>query len=252
MSATADAADQADSAEITDRADSAEGPDAVDIVALLADPARRRLYDYVTAQGAPVVRDEAAAGTGLSRSLAAYHLDRLAQAGLLETTFERVNGKAGPGAGRPAKRYTRSRTDFEVSLPPRRYSLLARIIAIAADSHDTPEFRGALAAAAQHEGQSLGAQAPDLMTALVEAGYEPAVRDNGDIVLRNCPFHSVAQTHTELACGLNQSFIEGALCGAGSHPARAALSPHPQRCCVVIHPATTEPQRSLTPPEATE
>ena len=55
-------------------------------VALLDEPRRRRLYDYVSASDHAVGRDEAAAATDISRELAAFHLDRLARAGLLDTT----------------------------------------------------------------------------------------------------------------------------------------------------------------------
>lgn len=210
--------------------------DTVDVVSLLADPVRRRLYEYIATQAGPVTRDEAASATGLSRNLAAYHLDRLARANLLEVAFERVNGRSGPGAGRPAKRYTRTNRDVEVSLPPRRYGQFARIVAVAAESAKDPGFLTALTTAARKEGELLSADSEDLHSALIDAGYEPIPVAGGDTVLRNCPFHAVVEANTELACGLNHALIEGALCGAGCDPARAELSPEPGRCCVVIHP----------------
>src|SRR5262249_39298268 len=82
--------------------------DDLDALSALSAPSRRRLYDHISASSTPVGRDEAAAAAGISRSLAAYHLDRLAQAGLLETTFARPAGRSGPGAGRPAKLYRRA------------------------------------------------------------------------------------------------------------------------------------------------
>jgi DNA-binding transcriptional ArsR family regulator len=74
-------------------------------------------------------RDEAAAAVGVSRALAAYHLDKLAEAGLLDTRFQRRTGRAGPGAGRPAKFYLRSRSPVEVALPARNYQLIAELLA---------------------------------------------------------------------------------------------------------------------------
>lgn len=204
-------------------------------VGLLADPVRRRLYEFVAARADPATRDDAARSTGIARSLAAYHLDKLADAGLLDASYAREPGRGGPGSGRPAKRYARSRREVAVSLPPRSYGLLAHIVVAAADSADNPEFRAALMASARREGRALSAQAPDLATVLEDVGYEPATRDDGDVVMRNCPFHSVAQAHTELACGLNQAFIEGALSGTGCDPGRAELYPAEGRCCVVIH-----------------
>src|SRR6478735_9095881 len=88
-------------------------------VAALAEPTRRRLYDHVVRQAAPVSRDEAAAATDVPRATAAFHLDRLVDDRLLEVHFERLSGRTGPGAGRPAKLYRRSGCDVTVSLPER-------------------------------------------------------------------------------------------------------------------------------------
>src|SRR3982751_6021956 len=71
----------------------------LDQLGALAEPVRRRLYAFVSAAGDPVDRDQAAAGTGITRSLAAFHLDRLVEAGLLQTEFRRRSGRSGPGAG---------------------------------------------------------------------------------------------------------------------------------------------------------
>lgn len=209
-------------------------------VGLLADPVRRRLYDFVARQQEPATRDDAARSVGISRSLAAYHLDKLAAAGLLDTSYARAAGRGGPGSGRPAKRYARSEQEISVSLPPRNYSLLARIVATAADSSPDPAFRSALFEAARDEGTALGESASDLSALLTAVGYEPGLGDGGDIVLRNCPFHSVVEAHTELACGLNLAFISGALCGAGGDPGTAVLSPAAGRCCVLIHSERAE------------
>ena len=91
--------------------------DDIDAIALLDEPVRRKLYDWVVRQGRPVGRDEAATETGVSRALTAFHLDRLANAGLLATEFRRLSGRTGPGAGRPSKLYMRSDRDISVSRP---------------------------------------------------------------------------------------------------------------------------------------
>src|SRR6476660_5285547 len=103
---------------------STRGPE-LDLAAIarLTDPTRRALYEYVSSKQEFVGRDEAAREVGVARGLAAFHLDRLAAAGLLETRFARLSGRRGPGAGRPAKLYTRSRRDFDVSVPVRDYAL---------------------------------------------------------------------------------------------------------------------------------
>src|SRR5215204_5568215 len=101
----------------------------LDAIALLADQARRALYEYVAAQDRAVGRNEAAEAVGMQRTLAAFHLDRLAAAGLLEVGYRRLTGRAGPGAGRPAKVYSRATTDHSVSIPPRDYGGAAHVLA---------------------------------------------------------------------------------------------------------------------------
>src|SRR5436305_1567277 len=66
--------------------------DAADLmaVALLAEPARRRLYLYLRERGEPVGREEAARHAGVKVRLAAFHLDRMADAGLLEVEYRRL------------------------------------------------------------------------------------------------------------------------------------------------------------------
>src|SRR2546423_9971891 len=91
-----------------------QAPSLSDLPALAAleDQTRRRLYELVAAADAPLTRDDAAAATGIGRSLTAYHLDRLAAHGLLEVGYARARERRGPGAGRPAKLYRRAHREF--------------------------------------------------------------------------------------------------------------------------------------------
>ena len=81
----------------------------------LDDPLRRQLYEYVIECDGPVSREQAAAAASIGRTLAAYHLDKLADAGLLTISYQRPAGRGGPGAGRPAKLYTRATQEMSVS-----------------------------------------------------------------------------------------------------------------------------------------
>ena len=210
-------------------------------LASLADPVRRRLYDYVVDQRRPVGRDEAGHAVGVSRALAAYHLDRLVERGLLTIRFERLGTRRGPGAGRPAKLYERSTRQFQVQLPPRRYELAARLLARAID--DAPAARDSLRQAAQLLGAELGAEAaPDvdpserhgrLLAALRAGGYEPMIEDDA-IRLCNCPFEAIVGEHRELVCGMNLALIEGLLAGAELRDFTPVLDPRPHECCVAV------------------
>ena len=192
--------------------------DDVESIGALAEPVRRALYEWVVRQAAPVSRDQAAAGAGVPRHTAKFHLDKLVADGLLETEFRRLTGRRGPGAGRPAKLYRRSPREVAVTLPPRRYELAARIMAAALDQGGSAE---ALAEAAAEVGR----------TANLEAlGYEPHERD-GVVELLNCPFHALALEHTALVCGMNLHLVDALLAGSDR---RAVLDPAPGRCCVTV------------------
>jgi predicted ArsR family transcriptional regulator len=68
------------------------GFDALPRLGALAEPVRRQLYRCVVAAPMPVSRDEAAEACGISRSLAAYHLDRLVEDELLEASWRSSTG----------------------------------------------------------------------------------------------------------------------------------------------------------------
>ena len=213
-------------------------PDQLRPLCALEDDTRRRLYDHVVAQGEPVTRDQAGAAVGVDRSLAAYHLDKLVDEGLLAASFARPEGRGGPGAGRPAKRYRRTDREFAVSIPPRDYHLLAEVFARAAASDPTGALRDTLNAAAIAMGRELAdvaADAPDLIPLLRRLGFEP-YDDGGTIRLRNCPFHRLARDHTELVCTMNLSMLSGLVEELELH-ARPRLDPSAGHCCVAMTPS---------------
>lgn len=205
-------------------------------LASLDEPVRRQLYEYVSGQDKPTAREEAAEAVGITRTLAAYHLDKLVEAGLLVATYQRPAGRrAGPGAGRPAKLYQQSGLELTVSVPPRAYELLARLLAEAAESDSTGEVRATLNRAARNLGRQLGsASTGDLTAALQAGGYQPHSAPDGALELRNCPFRRLAQDHQELICGLNLCLLEGVIDGSKNPRAHAILSPSPGRCCIIV------------------
>jgi predicted ArsR family transcriptional regulator len=204
-------------------------------LASLGDPLRRELYHCVTARDGGVGRDEAAAAVGVSRALAAYHLDKLVDAGLLDTRFERRTGRRGPGAGRTAKLYLRSATPVEVSLPVRDFELIAGLLAYAVEADPSGGSRAALQRAARALGAEVASAGRDVTvrSLLVERGYEP-YEDSGVLRLRNCPFGRLAEAHRELVCHANLAFMEGLLQGHRRGGPRAVLEPRPGCCCVAF------------------
>jgi predicted ArsR family transcriptional regulator len=232
-------------------------------LASLGDPVRRSLYRYIVERGVPVGRDEAASAAGLGRSLAAYHLDKLVGEGLLEVSFERLGGRRGPGAGRPAKLYKRAARQFELSLPARDYELAAQLLARAVENDPCGTARRNAIESSRslgrelagdviwtEDGRSGGDAVGDepgagfvqaLAAALVERGYEPAVEEPGTIRLRNCPFDGLAREHRDLVCNMNLALFCGLADELGGDRLRPTLAPRPGECCVVLAVAASAP-----------
>ena len=224
----------------------------LDRAAALGDPVRRALYRLVALSREPVSRDQAAAGTGVARHVAKFHLDRLVQDGLLAFEYRRPAGRGGPGAGRPAKLYRRTDAQVDVTLPERRYQLAGELLveAIAAAERDERPVVDAVRDVAAGAGHAVGSRARQslgrrpratevtstAMGVLAEHGYEPCV-DAGDVVLANCPFHALAHQDADLVCGMNLAFLEGVVGGLGATAFHARLDPGETRCCVRLERA---------------
>ena len=221
---------------------------AVADLALLEQPLRRELYALLVQRNDWLSRDDAAVTLNEPRSVVAFHLDKLADAGLVEVRYERLSGRAGPGAGRPAKLYRRSGKEVSVSLPDRRYDLAASLLAeaVATATATGRPVAEALTDAARVTGREIGEtvrrQVPRTrsaaavraaaMKAVEQLGYEPHEK-GPDIVLSNCPFHSLAEKHRSLVCAMNLDLLRGLAEGLGE-PSRLAprLDPAEGMCCV--------------------
>jgi predicted ArsR family transcriptional regulator len=231
--------------------DKGEGFDEqVDRLATLGEPIRRALYRYVITQPDPVGREQAAAAVRVAPHVAKFHLDKLEADGLLDSEYSRPPGRSGPGAGRPAKRYRRSKRELSVSLPERRYDLAGRVMAraITAATASAIPVAKALHEAAVVEGRQLGdrvnarlgrrrspaACGRAITGVLADYGYEPRTTDDV-ITLANCPFHALAQEHADLVCGMNLDLLSGMLDTCDSGDVRAHLDPAPGRCCVTLY-----------------
>lgn len=224
------------------------GLDHIQAVAALGEPLRRRIYDHVAGRPGGSNRDGVASALRVPRSVAAFHLDKLAVLGLLEVDYRRPPGRGGPGAGRPAKWYRRSSAELVVSLPERHYDLAAELLAQALErsDRDAVPLTRALRDAARRHGRAIGAlarspgaDAPQvagrLVDLLAERGYEPRM-EGQTVLLHNCPFAALAEQHRSLVCGMNLDLLLGAVAGAGLPSRMARLDPAPGRCCVTLAP----------------
>src|SRR5215217_5115139 len=239
----------------TSRMEPDQDQQAMAALALLAEELRQRLYRFVAAQPGPVTRDQAAAAVGISRKLAAFHLDKLTAAGLLEATAADPASRR-PGPGRAPKAYRRTAAEVTLSIPQRRYDLLGDVLAqaIVADGpasttrHTAQQLareRGVALGERVRTERRLGRVGPERALTVIEllgaCGYAP-VRAPTQLLLRNCPFQQLARRAPELVCGLNQQFVAGLLAGLRSRRVDAVLQPDaaadPTRCCVLLQAAT--------------
>lgn len=211
----------------------------------LADPVRRALYRFVSDQTDAVSRDQAADGVEIARHTAKFHLDRLVDEGLLVTEFRRLTGRTGPGAGRPAKLYRRSRKEVWVSVPSRRYDLAGQVLSDAVER----ALRGVPMAEAVDQAADNAARIvieawppskdgdlESIEEVLGELGYEPRLDDDQDPALHlgNCPFERLAAEHRELVCGLNLTFVASVGERLGCTAATAVAHPRGAGCCVRV------------------
>ncbi len=220
-------------------------------IAALDQPLRRDLYRLLSERDGWVSRDEASDALDVPRSVAAFHLDKLVEAGVVEITFERTSGRTGPGAGRPAKLYRRGAAEVSASVPERRYDLAGSLLAtaIAEVERTGAPIAECLSATARAAGQVIGEEAVTaagslskrgerrqaVLDILARHGYEPTLGKRGEISLLNCPFHRLAEEHRSLVCGMNLDFLGGLLEGIGpTDRLDARLAPAPGYCCVRI------------------
>ena len=228
-------------------------------IGVLADPVRRRLYRFVCSQAQPVSRDQAAQAIGVARHKAKFHLDRLEAEGLLEADYVRLTGRAGPGAGRPAKRYRRGRSEFAVSLPARDYELAGRIMADAisyAARTGVPIIDAVRDAAASH-GAAIAGTTGDRPSSsdgalelagriLNDHGYEPRRVDHA-VVMTNCPFHALAVGYTELVCQMNHALLSSFADSLAAELLDANFEPGEHRCCVLLTALPATEKAAATP-----
>jgi predicted ArsR family transcriptional regulator len=213
-------------------------------IAVLDNDIRAALYRQLVERDDWVTRDEAAELAGIPRPVAAFHLDKLTEAGFLETRYERTSGRTGPGAGRPSKLYRRTGRETSVSVPERRYPLAGHLLAAAVEEAERTgrAIGDVLPKLAKREGRTIAKQSRNagatsdregLLDVLKIIGYEPGISD-GEIVLKNCPFHELSQQHVGLVCGMNLDLLRGVVEGIGDRSLKPRLCPEPGKCCVRI------------------
>jgi predicted ArsR family transcriptional regulator len=223
--------------------------EAVAAVAALNEEVRRALYEYVRAAREPVSREAAADAVGISRKLAAFHIDKLVELGLLRSGFAASGTRR---VGRAPRLYEPGAVEVCVQIPARSPGLIADILVSAVTAHGGDERADAAALRiARERGAEVGsAAAADVRQGrvgaewaisiaervLADQGFEP-YRAESSVRLRNCPFHPLAARAPEFVCGLNREYVRGVLDGIGAgERAVAELAPRAGECCVQLRP----------------
>lgn len=198
------------------------------LAAALGDPTRRRVFFAVRASGSDRSKDEVAEIVGIDRRLAGFHLDKLVLYGFLDADFRRDPGRAGPGAGRPAKRYRLADAEVLMALPERHYDLLATLLLRAArergEGNDQQAlervgydfgFEVGVAEVAAGRATPGGATLTEAMEGMVRllSRYGFGARSEGEGNLRACacPFEELAFDDPERICGLDRAIWRGML-----------------------------------------
>ena len=221
---------------------------AIKAVAALEDDLRHGMYEFIRTARAPVTREQAAAAVGISRKLAAFHLDKLVTAGLLLSHYAPVGGLR--KVGRTPKVYEPVDADIRISIPERQHDVLAAILIDAVLTERTDENAQQSAMRVAHErGRTVAAierkqlrpgrlgaeRALTLSEGLLKChGYEPDRVSPSCLSLRNCPFHPLAGQSPDLVCGLNHAFLTGFLDGLDATTVEAVLRPRAGECCVEL------------------
>jgi len=217
-------------------------------VAALNEPVRRALFDLVRSAPLPLTREEAADGVGISRKLAAFHLDKLVAVGLLAVdTTARATARVGR---RPRAYRLAPDTDIQVAIPARRPQLLARLLLQAA-THQLPGEDGVTAAlrVSRDEGHAVGAderaarrpgrlgteRALTLLCSLLERlGCEPSRQGSGPVRFRSCPFHPLAAETPQVVCGIHHAYLSGLVAGLDASSVQVLLRPGTDGCCIEL------------------
>jgi predicted ArsR family transcriptional regulator len=184
----------------------------MDELEAVGEPELRATFLWATSQERPVTADDLAAAHGLHRNVARSRLERLADAGLLRSTYERRTGRSGPGAGRPAKLYAVSPQLAAIEFPVRRYESLLGLVLDALQAEEKPERLRAIGA---EFGRQLVRSAPlrpvrsvhkglqRLGEALGGLGYQVSVvevtAERGLLTTPTCPLRPLIRARPEAA-----------------------------------------------------
>ena len=88
----------------------------------------------------------------------------------------------------------------------------------------------------ESRGRALGASGASLDEVLGSIGYMPEQDGEGGTILMNCPFHRLADGHTDVVCAMNGALLSGAAAACGIPEDKVVEDRTAGRCCARIRP----------------
>jgi len=210
----------------SERADALPSSDIERFISATQDPTRRRILLALVGGGERTV-DELAELSGVHRTVAFNHLERLTRLGYLEKSKRRGR------LGKPATLYRSVGTHLSSSYPQRQFMLLATLLAAGLATAGQQGHRAARAAGVQlgERQPSTGADSVSkALGALAWLGADYAVADE-TVLARNCVFAEACASSREVICGVQAGLIEGTLHGAGLPVSVQPLGPTSSCAC---------------------
>ncbi|MGH2972131.1 MAG: hypothetical protein ACRDNM_02470 [Gaiellaceae bacterium] len=164
----------------------------MDRLSAVGDPGLRSALALVRGQEHCVTADELAGHEGIHRNVARSRLERLAAAGLLETSTTRT------GVGRPAKTYRPAPELETIEFPDHHTAELVGLLADGrADLHDVGVAFGRRLA--KTAGFPARRSLDDVCAGLRRLGFQAAAEDDHTIVTPTCPLRPLVAAQPQLA-----------------------------------------------------
>lgn len=184
----------------------------MDELEAVGDPDLREALLFARGRPAPVTADELADAQSVHRNVARSRLERLVEAGLLETAYERRSGRSGPGAGRPAKTYAVVPSLDAIEFPDRGYeSLLGLLLDTLPEEGRRERLHGVGVAFGEQLARRAGLRASKTPQRAFEAmckavgslGYQTSLEEADEhgavISTPTCPLRPLVRAHPEAA-----------------------------------------------------
>ncbi|KAB7744202.1 helix-turn-helix domain-containing protein [Nostocoides sp. F2B08] len=195
---------------------------------------RARVLAAVRSAPEPVTIEDLAADLDIHPNTVRFHAGALEGEGLVSQGRQPTGGKGRPRTLiYPTERGARSgRRNYELLSTV----LLAQLAAASERPADVARAAGkswgtSLAARPNHDGRSAAQVLDDF---LADMSFEPdreTRQKPGQILLRNCPFRELVDTHQELVCSLHSGLLEGLV---SDRPETVELIPfHSTTSCLV-------------------